>query len=167
MIVSPSLRARCASIALAAAAVGGAPALAQGPPSTPAGPTIRAIVINRGEIFDSLEVRQFWGFGIANALHAETRPYVIRRELLFRVGEPFDSARVHESARNLRALAIFSDVQIDTVATDSGLTVVVRTFAAGTTTIGVGVRSRGAERVGCVLVRECSLLGSRRIATFG
>ena len=48
MIVLPSLRARCASIALAAAAVGGAPALAQGPPSTPASPTIRAIVINRG-----------------------------------------------------------------------------------------------------------------------
>jgi hypothetical protein len=166
MTVSPSLRARCASIALAVAA-GGAPALAQGPPSTPAGSTIRAIVINRGEIFDSLEVRQFWGFGLANALHAETRPYVIRRELLFRVGEPFDSARVHESARNLRALAIFSDVQIDTVATDSGLTVVVRTTDGWTTNLGFGIRTSGTERVLSLFVQEINLFGTRTIATLG
>ena len=39
-------------------------------------PIIRAIVINRSEVFDSVEARGFWGFGLVNALHAETRPYV-------------------------------------------------------------------------------------------
>src|ERR671913_1682616 len=78
-------------------------------------PTIRAIIINRSEVFDSVEVRGFWGFGLVNALHVQTRPYVVRRELLFEVGEPFDTARVNESARDLRALSIFRDVEIDTV----------------------------------------------------
>jgi hypothetical protein len=144
--------------------VAGSPALAQG---TSAPSTIRAIVINRGEVFDSAEVRRFWGFGLVNALHAETRPYVIRREMLFEVGQPFDSARVNESARNLRALSIFADVQIDTVASDSGLTVVVRTIDGWTTNVGFGIRTSGTERVLSAFVQEINLLGTRTIATLG
>ena len=77
-------------------------ALSQGAPNREASaskaPIIRAIVINRSEVFDSVEAREFWGFGLVNALHVQTRPYVVRRELLFEVGEPFDTARVNESA---------------------------------------------------------------------
>ena len=52
---------------------------------------------------------------LANALHIQTRAATIRRELLFRPGEPYDSARVAESERNLRALGVFRRVTIDSV----------------------------------------------------
>src|SRR5688572_20494637 len=150
-------------VAVAAVAVGNAQAFAQGTPA----PTIRGIVINRGEVFDSSEARQFWGFGLVNALHAQTRPYVIRRELLFAVGEPFDTARVNESARNLRALSIFRDVQIDTLASDSGITVRVRTTDGWTTNLGFGIRTSGSQTVLSAFVQEINLLGTRTIATLG
>jgi hypothetical protein len=124
-------------------------------------------VIDRSEVFDSVEARGFWGFGLVNALHAETRPYVIRRELLFNVGEPYDTARVNESARNLRALSIFRDVIIDTVSTDSGVTVRVRTTDGWTTNLGFGIRTSGRERVVNAFVQEINLLGTRTIATLG
>ena len=130
-------------------------------------PVIKAIVINRGEVFDSVEARQFWGFRLVNALHAQTKPYVIRRELLFAPGEPYDTARVNESARNLRALAIFRDVDIDTVTTDSGVIVRVRTTDGWTTNLGFGLRTSGSQHVINAFVQEINLLGTRTIATLG
>jgi hypothetical protein len=128
---------------------------------------IRAIELDRGAIFDSAEVRRFWGFRLINAVHAETRPYVIRRELLFAPNEPFDTARVHESERNLRALGIFRDVTIDTVATDSGVIVRVRTTDGWTTNLGFGIRTSGSERVINGFMQEVNLLGTRTVATLG
>jgi hypothetical protein len=130
-------------------------------------PTIRAIIVDRSEVFDSVETRSFWGFGLVNALHAKTKPYVVRRELLFAVGEPYDTARVNESARNLRALSIFRDVDIDTVSTDSGLIVRVRTTDGWTTNLGFGIRTSGRQRVINAFVQEINLLGTRTVATLG
>src|SRR5215207_1204182 len=81
------------------------------PDSAPALDTavIRAIQIERRDIFDPNE--RGWLARLANALHFETRAPTIRRELLFHVGEPYDSARVAESERNLRALGVFRKVQ--------------------------------------------------------
>ena len=135
-----------------------------GPPS---GPIIRRIVIDRGEVFDSVEARKFWGFSLVNSLHIATRPYVIRRELLFAAGEPYDTARVNESERNLRALAIFRDVQIDTITADSGITVRVRTTDGWTTNLGFGLRTSGTQRVINAFVQEINLAGTRTIATVG
>jgi hypothetical protein len=148
----------------ALAVADGSAALAQGAPPPP---VIRAIVIDRSEVFDSSEVRQFWGFGLVNALHARTRLYVIRRELLFAPGEPYDTARVNESARNLRALSIFRDVVIDTVSSDSGVTVRVRTTDGWTTNLGFGIRTSGTQHVINAFVQEINLLGTRTIATLG
>src|SRR5262245_14744549 len=99
-----SLRSRWCRIALAGAFALVLPAIARAQSGTNR-PVIRAVVIDRAEVFDSAEVKQFWGFGLVNALHARTKLYVIRRELLFSPGEPYDTARANESARNLRALA--------------------------------------------------------------
>jgi len=144
-------------------------ARAQGAPADSAkpAPVIRAVVIDRGAIFDSAEARRFWGFRLANALHVETRPYVIRRELLFAVGEPYDSARANETERNLRALGIFRDVEIDTVATDSGLTVRVRTTDGWTTNLGLGMQTSGSQLLLNAFVQEVNLAGTRTIATLG
>ena len=47
-----------------------------------------------------------------NALHWLTEEDVVRRELLFNVGDPYDQARVEESERNLRSLGTFALVRI-------------------------------------------------------
>ena len=162
---------RAVATMLAALSWAGA-ASAQGTPGgsrsgPPSGPIIRRIVIDRGEVFDSAEVRQFWAFPIVNALHVETRPYVIRRELLFAIGEPYDTARVNESARNLRALSIFRDVQIDTVTADSGVTVRVHTTDGWTTNLGFGIRTSGSQHVINAFLQEINLAGTRTVATLG
>src|SRR6476659_515395 len=123
------------------------PTLTSGQATSRSAPIIRSIVIDRGEVFDSLEAKQFWGFALVNTLHARTRAYVVRRELLFSTGEPYDTARANESARNLRALGIFRDVFIDTVSTDSGMTVRVRTTDGWTTNLGFGIRTSGSQHV--------------------
>lgn len=130
-------------------------------------PIIRRVEIHRGAVFDSVEATSFWGFRLVNALHIDTRPYVIRRELLFAPGEVYDTARVHESERNLRALGIFRDVEIDTVSTPAGLTVRVRTTDGWTTNVGFGIQTSGSERVFNAFVQEVNLLGTRTIATLG
>ena len=66
--------------------------------------TIDTIVVESANVFDDAD-RNFaarW----ANALHITTSPWVIRRAILERPGEPYDSARAAESARNLRALRL-------------------------------------------------------------
>lgn len=48
---------------------------------------------------------------LLNALHARTREPVVRREVLLEPGQPYVSALVEESARNLRKLGIFAVVR--------------------------------------------------------
>jgi hypothetical protein len=88
--------------------------------SSPPNPelVIHRVQLQRRDIFDPNE--RSWLARLANGLHIRTRAPVIRREVLLRPGEPYDSALVAESERNLRALGIFRRVQIDSVRTDSG-----------------------------------------------
>ena len=112
LLVLPLL-ACCLPVALSAQS-----ATDSGPAPPPDRRIIRAIQLERRDIFDPHETS--WLARVANALHIETRAPTVRRELLFRVGEPYDSARVAESERNLRALGVFRKVQIDSIQTDSG-----------------------------------------------
>ncbi len=113
-----------------------------GDPARP--PLIREIELNRQEIFDSAEANH-WTQRLVNNLHIRTQPQVIRRELLFRVGDPYDSVLVAESARNLRSLGVFRDVRIDSVRTDSGLAMQVVTRDAWTTRAGGRLRTTGNQ----------------------
>src|SRR5690606_23232320 len=105
--------------------------------------TIRAIELNRRDIFDPEE--QAWYAKVANALHIQTRAHTIRRELLLRPGQPYDSALVAESERNLRALGVFRRVLIDSVRTDSGLVLKVTTKDGWSTKADWRFRSAGGD----------------------
>lgn len=129
-------------------------------------PRVRGIVLQRDAVFDSIEARQ-WPYRLANTLHVETRTNVIRRELLLDIGDPFDSALVAESERNLRALGIFREVRIDQVNTDTGLVLQVRTADAWSTTMGVSIATSGAQSVVDVSLQETNLLGTRTSALLG
>ena len=134
-----------------------------GPADGQARPRVRAVVLQRDAVFDSTEAR-FWAFRLANALHAETRPNVIRRELLLDVGDPYDAELVAESERNLRALGVFRDVRIDPQETDSGIVLVVRTLDAWTTTVGMSVATSGSQSTVDLSLQESNLLGTRTVA---
>jgi outer membrane protein assembly factor BamA len=95
--------------------------------AVPAGPVIDTIIIETGEPFDAEAAASSGVFRGMNAIHIPTRPWVIRRELLFEAGEPFDPLMVEETERNLRSLGIFSDVAVDTTRIDGKLAAVVRT----------------------------------------
>ena len=96
-------------------------------------PAIDTIIVITENVFGSEEAGRNALFRIANAVRFKTRSRVVRRELLFRVGEVYDSAKVAESERNLRALGIFRDVVIDSSTMAGRLAVVVRTADGWTT----------------------------------
>jgi len=49
---------------------------------------------------------------LMNGVHPGTRTHVIRRELLFRQGEPLDPALLRETERNLRSLGYLTNVSV-------------------------------------------------------
>lgn len=129
------------------------------PAGTPAaGDTLRGVELDRRDIFDPDE--RGWLARLGNALHIQTRAATIRRELLFRPGEPFDSARVAESERNLRALRVFRRVRIDSVRTDSGLVARVLTKDGWSTKADWRFRSTGGEVAFTIGLVEDNLLGT-------
>ncbi|MBA3317419.1 MAG: hypothetical protein H0T50_04935 [Gemmatimonadales bacterium] len=124
---------------------------------------IRAIQLERRDIFDPQE--NGWLARVANALHFETRAPTVRRELLFEVGQPYDSARVAESERNLRALRVFRKVQIDSVQTDSGIVMKVLTKDGWSTRADWRFRSAGGEVEFTIGMVEDNLLGTASSAS--
>ncbi|HKT58747.1 MAG TPA: POTRA domain-containing protein [Gemmatimonadales bacterium] len=122
------------------------------------GDTLRGIELDRRDIFDPDE--RGWIARVANALHIQTRAATIRRELLFQPGEPYDSARVAESERNLRALGVFRRVRIDTLRTDSGLVARVLTKDGWSTKADWRFRSTGGEVAYTIGLVEDNLLGT-------
>jgi hypothetical protein len=107
--------------ALAAAAQAGTtPAAA---PATGAAPlVVGEIRLDREDIFTRAEVDSARGLGrfaqsLANRLHGQTRPHILRHEFLFRTGDPYRPALLAETARNLRALGYLADVSVAAVDT--------------------------------------------------
>ncbi len=52
-----------------------------------------------------------------NALHVQSRHYVLRREILFETGDPYEPALLEETARNLRELGYLNNVSVAAVDT--------------------------------------------------
>jgi hypothetical protein len=123
---------------------------------------IRGVQLQRRDIFDPNE--RSWLARMANRLHFRTRPAIIRRELLFRVGEPYDSALVAESERNLRSLGIFRRIQIDSVRTQTGLMLRVLTKDGWSTQADWRFRSTGGEVAFTIGLVETNLLGTASTA---
>ncbi len=94
--------------------------LAAYPHSRLAPQTIDTIVVVNHNVFSAGGDGPGFVARLANALHVTTRAGVIRRELLIDPGQPYDSARVVESERALRALNVFRLVQLDTVRVGGG-----------------------------------------------
>lgn len=123
-------------------------------------PVIDSIIVINHDVYDPAEARTSLFFRIANALHFTTRPYVIRRELLFDVGDAYDSARVEESLRNLRTLGIFRDVAVDTLHRGDSVTVYLQTGDGWTTDLNLTGRSTGGTFSWAAGLLERNLFGT-------
>lgn len=129
---------------------------------------VRTIEIRRMGVFDSAEASN-WIFRLVNRLHTGTRESVIRSELLFHEGEPFDSAATAESVRILRSLALFRDVEVTTFRTGTGVVERLTTRDAWSTSIGFDIQSTGNQAFYTAQLAETNFLGtgSRLLASYG
>ena len=123
--------------------------------------TIDTIVVLNRNVFD-LQEADAPGFlaRLANRLHARTRVGVIRATLLVDGGDAYDSARVAESERALRNLAVFSRVRIDTTRLDGRLALRVATTDGWSTKPQLGYSSTGGSVTWMVGLVEDNFLGS-------
>jgi Surface antigen variable number repeat len=122
-------------------------------------PRIVQVTLDRRNVFDASDSGLFIA-RLANALHVTTRASLIRREFLFATGDLYDSARVAETARNLRALGVFSDVEIDTTRSDSGVAVTVMTQDGWSTRPDFRFHSTGGSIAYTLALIEDNLLGT-------
>lgn len=85
------------------------------------GRTIDSLVVENRNIYDTEQDRHDrWVFRLANSLHWKTIARVVKRELLFGQGEPFDAELCQETARNLRGRLALYDAWIEPVVLPDG-----------------------------------------------
>jgi hypothetical protein len=117
------------------------------------------VVIQRADIFDTTEAKH-WLPRLVNGLHVTTAERVIAREILVHPGEPYDSAKVAETARHLRALGVFNKVRLDTVTTDTGFVLKVFAQDGWSTQVDFRFRSAGKQTDWQAALLESNLLGT-------
>ncbi len=96
------------------------------------------------DVFTQAEVAEATGVNATlrramNALHIQTREWVVRRELLFAPGDPFSPERLAETERNLRRLGVLADVTVAPVDTTDDGRVDVRVAYRDSWTLATGV----------------------------
>jgi len=87
---------------------------------TPQSAIVDTIIIKRDNVFNEEEAASSGIFRFMNKIHVTTKEFVIRDYLQFEAGEPFDSASVAESERQLRLRRLFRDITMDSVRLDDG-----------------------------------------------
>jgi hypothetical protein len=128
------------------------------------GAVIGRIIVTPNDIFDtSIPAEHGWLYRAANKLHINTRPAVIRGQLLFKTGDPYDARLVQENERLLRNNDYLYDAIIVPVAWD-GHTVdlEVRTKDVWTLNPGFNFGRSGGKNETNVHVQEENLLGTGR-----
>ena len=135
----------------------------------PAG-RISEVIIQNGSVFDltGREGRFSWAFNLANTLHIRTRPDVIERELLFRVGACYDVDQLRASERPLRSFGFIARADIYGVrAGGDSVQVVVDTQDEWSTRIQPEVDSRDGLELSGITAVEDNIFGTgRHVALF-
>jgi hypothetical protein len=118
------------------------------------------IVVN--DIFDLDDpAENNWLFRLANGLHVQTRPDVIRRQLLFRSGEKLIAQRIEESARLLRDNGNLYEARIRPVGYRDGVVdLEVATRDTWSIESGASVKLAGGVTSSGANLRDSNLLGT-------
>jgi len=129
--------------------------------SPAAEPAISSITLRRSNIFDpSIPAESSWPYRLANSLHFITQEAFIRRELLFREGDPCDPVVLQESERKLRATGLMNPIEITAVPLPDGTCAVeVFTRDSWTTKPGIDFATYGGELTYSIDLEESNFLG--------
>lgn len=110
-------------------------------------PTIRDIRIEQQSVFGDIEDAN-WLYRLGDKLHVDTRPWVIRREMLFATGDTVDLEDLAQTERNLRATRFIAEARVTLVTTDGRALEAARLAAPGTRPCG---ELAGVEQVDVVV----------------
>jgi outer membrane protein assembly factor BamA len=126
------------------------------------GARIGEIRVLTQDIFDLEDPRENYAlYRLANKLHINTRPNVIRRQLLFESGDLVSARLIEETERLLRAKHYLYDVRITPVAYEHGVVdVEVRTRDTWSLDIGISASRAGGENKGRLSFQEENLFGT-------
>ena len=132
------------------------------------GAIIGEVHIVVGDVFDTtIDGEDAWLYRTANKLHINTRPSVIRGQLLFKSGEPYRHRLVEETERLLRDNDYLYDAVIVPVAFDDGVVdLEVRTRDVWTLNPGLSYSRKGGENTFGATIAEDNLLGTGRSLDF-
>jgi len=126
-----------------------------------AGFRIGEIIIVNGDVFDTnLPEENNSLFRLANRLHIETRPEIIRDQLLFKPGDRFSVRLMRESERLLRTNNYLFDAEvIPARAREGRVDMLVRTRDVWTLKPGINFGRSGGENTTGFAFEESNLLG--------
>ncbi len=148
------------ALCLLAASASAAPRRAK-PPHPAAGLPIATITVETHNVFDtSRPPENKLLYRAANRLHIQTREPVIRRELLFEVGDRFDPLLADETARNLRLLSFVRRATVvGTVNKQGTVDVLVSTYDSWTLEVVANYKRAGGRTDIKAGVAEHNILG--------
>jgi len=141
--------------------------LLSGSPRRLTAQTVDTVVIDNRNVFDRDGDGPGFIARLANALHIRTRPSVIRNTLLVRAGDRYDSARVAESERALRALSVFRMVRVDSTREAGRLAVQVVTADGWSTKPEAAYSSAGGDETWRIAIVEQNLFGTATQLSLG
>lgn len=127
-----------------------------------AGAKVGEIRILTHNIFDTEDPKENkLLFRWANALHAQTKPEVIERALLFKSGDPVSARMIDETERVLRRERYLYDVHLRPVAVHDGVVdIEVATRDTWTLEIDVSAGRTGGANSSGLQIKDYNLLGS-------
>lgn len=119
------------------------------------------IDIENHNVFDSRIKAENKAFHkLANKLRIKTKRHVIVRELLFKVGDPFNWRVLEETERNLRSKPYIKDAQVyPSLQCDDGVVIQVATQDDWTLEPGIGFGVSGGKSKFSAELQEKNLLG--------
>ena len=121
---------------------------------------INNIFINTGKVFERSDSDWFFASPFLNSLHITTKKYIIKDELIFRIGNELDEDDFLETERNLRALGLFTKISIELEEVSNGLfDVYVETKDKWSLYPGIIVGASGGEYVFGARLKDYNLLG--------
>jgi hypothetical protein len=126
------------------------------------GRIIRKIRIIRRNVFEDQAAKSsVFIYRWADALHVTTKESVIRRELLFSVGEPLDPEKILESQRNLRLTDLVGDAEVRAIPVGAdSVDVELTTRDLWTTGLSLTFETGGGNYKVGLLYTEKNFLGS-------
>lgn len=127
-----------------------------------AGAVVGAITIDTQNIFDLDDPTESrLPYRVANALHIKTRPWLIRRMLLFKPGERVSRRMIDETERLIRSNSTVYDIFIRPIRYQDGVVdIEVRTRDTWTLQPGARVRRAGGVNSGGFDLKETNLAGT-------